>query len=110
MDDCSAAARSEWVGGVRASSVSLELRRAECSRQGAKSPSAPGLRVFARQHYPFNARQTFSGVAGMSKVFTPSASVTAFMKAAGAAIAPASPQPLTPSGFDGQAVIVMPTL
>ena len=44
------------------------------------------------------ARQTFSGVAGMSRLATPIASVTALISAAGDPIAPASPQPLTPSG------------
>ena len=40
----------------------------------------------------------------------PSALVMAFITAAGAAMAPASPQPLMPSGFDGHLVTVMPTL
>ena len=34
----------------------------------------------------------------------------ALMTAGGAAIAPASPQPLMPSGFDGHGVTVVPTL
>jgi len=34
----------------------------------------------------------------------------ALMTATGAAIAPASPQPLMPSGFDGDAVLVISTL
>src|SRR5277367_5316306 len=47
-------------------------------------------------------RHSFSGVAGMSKCRTPSgfsASTRALVIAAGAPIAPASPQPLTPSGL-----------
>ena len=50
------------------------------------------------------ARQTRSGVAGMSMSVTPkgeSASTTAFMTAAVEAIVPVSPTPLTPSGFVG---------
>ncbi len=39
----------------------------------------------------------------------PRASVIALMTAGGAAMAPASPQPLMPSGFDGHGVTVMPT-
>src|SRR5690606_38035882 len=54
--------------------------------------------------------QTFCGVAGMSMSSVPSASVMAFMRAAGAAIAPASPPPFTPSGLCGQGVSVIPTL
>src|SRR5262249_10107133 len=48
------------------------------------------------------ARQIFSGVAGISRWRTPwpfSASTMALEIAAGAPIAPASPQPLTPSGL-----------
>jgi hypothetical protein len=40
----------------------------------------------------------------------PMASVMAFITAAGAAIAPASPQPLMPSGLDGHFVIVVSTV
>src|SRR5262249_47057029 len=49
-------------------------------------------------------------VAGFAKPSVPFASVMALMPATGAAIAPASPQPLMPSGFDGDAVLVMSTL
>jgi hypothetical protein len=55
------------------------------------------------------ARQTACGVAGMAMFSCPSASVMALMSAAGAAIAPASPQPFTPSGLDGHGVWVNPT-
>src|SRR5215212_9619782 len=55
------------------------------------------------------ARHTACGVAGIAMSSCPNASVTAFMTAAGAAIAPASPQPFTPSGLEGQGVTVMPT-
>src|SRR3954464_3601112 len=54
------------------------------------------------------ARQTFSEVTGMSIEVTPrgsSACKTALTKAAGPAIAPASPQPLTPSGLFLQGVV-----
>ncbi len=61
------------------------------------------------------AFQTLNGVAGMSSRVTPtgaSASMTAFITAAGAAIAPASPQPFTPRGLlrqgDSKESIVMP--
>ena len=52
-------------------------------------------------------------VAGISIVLDadlPSASVIAFITAAGAAIAPASPQPFTPSGLCGQGVSVVADL
>jgi hypothetical protein len=55
------------------------------------------------------ARHTRSEVAGMSISTMPSganASTTAFMIAAGAPMAPASPQPLTPSGLCAQSVVL----
>ena len=56
------------------------------------------------------ARQTFSAVAGMAMSFTPSASVSALMKAGGEPMAPASPQPFTPSGLCVQGVTVWSTV
>ena len=56
------------------------------------------------------ARQTTCGVAGMAMSSWPSASVMALMTAGGRAIAPASPQPLMPSGLDGQGVSIVSTL
>ena len=53
----------------------------------------------------FNAFQTFSAVAGI-ETSLPTASTTAFITAGGAAIAPASPQPLAPKGFDVAGVVV----
>src|SRR5579871_5687662 len=58
----------------------------------------------------FSAAQTAAGVAGMSIDSVPNALVMAFITAAGAAMAPASPQPLMPSGFEGHLVIVVSTL
>jgi hypothetical protein len=55
------------------------------------------------------ARHTACGVAGMAMSSWPSALVTALITAGGAAIAPASPQPLMPSGLDGHGVTVMST-
>src|SRR5947208_7851621 len=58
------------------------------------------------------ARQTRSGVAGMSMLVTPradSASTTALITAAVDAIVPVSPTPLTPSGFVGLGVSVLPS-
>ena len=49
-----------------------------------------------------SAAQTACGVAGMAMSSWPSASVMALITAGGAAMAPASPQPLMPSGLDGQ--------
>ncbi len=46
------------------------------------------------------AFQTFSAVAGIEISWPPNASITAFITVGGEAIAPASPQPLTPNGFD----------
>ena len=54
------------------------------------------------------ARHTFSAVAGI-EMRTPIASVMAFITAGGAPIAPASPQPLTPSVLWVQGVTVMAT-
>ena len=48
-----------------------------------------------------SACHTACAVAGMANSSLPIASVMALMTAAGAAMAPASPQPLMPSGFDG---------
>src|SRR5437763_4991791 len=56
-----------------------------------------------------SARQTRSGVAGIEMSSIPSsasASTTAFITAAGAAIAPVSPTPFTPSGLVGLGVSV----
>src|SRR5712691_9348477 len=53
------------------------------------------------------ARQTRSGDAGLPMSVTPrwlTASITALNTAGGAAIVPASPIPLTPSGFVGDGV------
>jgi hypothetical protein len=52
---------------------------------------------------PLAARQTRSAVAGMAMSRTPRASVSALMKAGGEPMAPASPQPFTPSGLCVQA-------
>ena len=47
----------------------------------------------------FNTLQTFSAVAGI-ETSVPTASITAFITAGGAAIVPASPHPLAPKGFE----------
>ena len=47
----------------------------------------------------FKAFQTFSAVAGIC-TSVPTASITAFITAAGAAIVPASPHPLAPKGLE----------
>src|ERR1700678_4822807 len=56
------------------------------------------------------ARQTTCGVAGIATSSWPSASVIALMTAGGQAVAPASPQPLIPSGFEGQTVSIVSIL
>ena len=56
-----------------------------------------------------NALQTFSEVAGID-ISVSIASITAFITAGGAAIVPASPHPLAPSGFDVAGVEVKPSL
>ena len=56
------------------------------------------------------ARQTRSGVVGMSRWRTPrcaSASITAFCTAGTEPIVPASPIPLAPRGFNGVGVSVV---
>src|SRR5882762_7418317 len=76
----------------------------------------PGFRVRAEEarpgmtSYPWIACQTRSGDAGMARFSLPIASVMALMTAADAPIAPASPQPLTPSGLLGHSVMVCDTL
>src|ERR1700704_6053766 len=76
----------------------------------------PGFRARAEQArpgmpgYPWIACQTRSGDAGMARLLLPMASVMALMTAADAPIAPASPQPLTPSGLPGHSVMVWETL
>src|SRR5947199_9944017 len=57
-----------------------------------------------------SAAHTVCGVAGIVRSSLPIASVMALMTAGGAAIAPASPQPLMPSGLDGHFVIVVSTV
>src|SRR5437763_16232023 len=57
-----------------------------------------------------NATHTVAGEAGIATSSVPRASVMALITAAGAAIAPASPQPLMPSGFEGHFVSVVSTL
>src|SRR5262249_30990999 len=59
---------------------------------------------------PLIACQTRSGVAGISSLLLPIASVIALITAAEAPIAPASPQPLTPSGLPGHSVVVCESL
>jgi len=57
-------------------------------------------RALASSDHPCMARQTLSGVAGMSMLSTPNsanASTTAFMTAGSAPLTPASPAPLAPS-------------
>src|SRR5665213_64219 len=55
--------------------------------------------------------QSFSGVSGISRCFTPNgdrASTTEFTTAGDAPIVPASPTPFTPKGFTGVGVTVWP--
>src|SRR4029450_7765898 len=57
-----------------------------------------------------SACHTACDVAGMAKSSVPMGSGVAVIPAPGAAIAPASPQPLMPRGFEGDGVLVMSTL
>src|SRR3984885_3439290 len=85
-----------------------------------KPPLISSSRRLRREEYPHaacgilfdfcSAAHTACGVAGMASSSVPMASVMALMTAAGAAIAPASPQPLMPSGLDGHLVKVVSTL
>ena len=88
----------------------LAVLRALRGHPGEEAESV--LREFARHPKPaFRiAAHTVDGVAGMARSSLPMASVIALTTAAGAAIAPASPQPLMPSGFDGHFVTVVSTL
>src|ERR1700682_3724535 len=92
----------------------------------AAAASAPDLARWYSNAYMVNSSRGFDyclalwsachtrcGVAGMSRYFTPdvdSASCTAFMSAAGAPTAPASPQPLAPSGLWVHGVTLVATL
>src|SRR6185437_6978902 len=112
MAAASTATRSALVSTqncLKAASKGGSAALAKCGRMASEPlvKTTATHRIYATE--PRRARQTFSGVAGISNSLTPSASVTAFITAAGAAMAPASPQPFTPKGLDGQAVIVMPT-
>ena len=66
--------------------------------------------LFTSYCFAFNAAHTFCGVAGIVRSLLPIASVIALMTAGGEPIAPASPQPLIPSGFDGHGVFEVETL
>src|SRR5262245_66630983 len=57
-----------------------------------------------------NADHTVCAVTGMVKFSEPIALVMALITAGRAAIAPAPPQPLMPSGLPGRLVIAVPTL
>src|SRR3979490_2778760 len=96
----------------------LSFRDARACAQ-TRNPDAwdnSGFRVRAEEarpgitSYPWIACQTRSGDAGMARFSLPMASVMALMTAADAPIAPASPQPLTPSGLPGHSVMVCETL
>src|SRR5205814_340993 len=71
-----------------------------------------GVLKFLRNHFSFPLAisfQIFSGVSGMSMCRTPSrdkASTTELTTAGEQPIVPASPTPLTPSGFTGDGVVV----
>src|SRR5262245_25670213 len=89
----------------------MNLGRLEWGERGGPSPpataySAAFFSALARRM----AAHTACGVAGIGTSSEPMASVSALMTAGGAAMAPASPQPLMPSGLDGQRVLVMPTV
>src|ERR1700755_1342196 len=65
-----------------------------------------GLVHDASPSQPWIACQTRSGVAGISSLLLPIASVIALITAAEAPMAPASPPPFTPSGLLGHSVVV----
>src|ERR1700754_4985617 len=60
--------------------------------------------------HPRIAAQILDGDAGMAISVTPMASVMALITAGGEPMAPASPQPLTPSGLPGHGVFEVETL
>src|ERR1700688_2761571 len=88
--------------------------RADPESRGLSRLSDSGLDASRRpgmtNNYPWMACHTRSGVAGISSRLLPIASVMALMTAADAPIAPASPQPLTPSGLPGHSVVVWSNL
>src|SRR5205814_3943177 len=88
--------------------VALLVRVLYLSAHGAEGETYAAWRRTALPR--LSAAHTVCGVAGIAKSSVPIASVMALITAAGAAIAPASPQPLMPSGFDGHRVIVVSTL
>src|SRR5690606_3975604 len=87
----------------------------EAGRDGGGCPAYRPLRAACRPPLQcfvaaFSAAHTFCGVAGMVMSSVPMASVMALMTAGGAPIAPASPQPLMPSGLDGDGVFEVDSL
>src|SRR5665213_698104 len=93
--------------GMRALSAQTRNLGVECvSDSGFDALRRPGMTKFQ----PWMACHTRSGVAGISSLLLPIASVMALITAADAPIAPASPQPLTPSGLPGHSVVVWDSL
>src|ERR1700730_8180222 len=92
--------RHSGMRALRADPESRGLSRV--SDSGFDASRRPGM----TNNYPWMACQTRSDVAGISSRLLPIASVMALMTAADAPIAPASPQPLTPSGLPGHSVVV----
>jgi hypothetical protein len=89
-------------GGIHGSSPKMAVVLVSSSREVA--------RKHALYAFPWMACQTRSGVAGISRLLLPIASVMALMTAADEPIAPASPQPFTPSGLPGHSVVVWESL
>ena len=112
---CSGAARPQLHRRQQASGRRPAAWRRRWPRSAAASASEAGRSIGECVHGVFlpcsaarlalaldRPRQTLLGVAGMSRSLTPrgaSASSTALITAGGEPIAPASPQPLTPSGL-----------
>ena len=84
--------------GMRAGPLDWGRRRARSARLAGSGYSAAAFRLLALRI----AAHTACGVAGIGTSSGPIASVIALITAGGAAIAPASPQPLMPSGLEGQ--------
>ena len=108
--------RRSFIAWIKALAAGQVARIAALGGGRRRSPIAGTLvvevvhGVLSPQAILLAARQTVSAVAGMAMSFTPSASVSALMKAGGEPIAPASPQPFTPSGLCVQGVTVWSTV
>src|SRR5262249_5338407 len=100
-----------WLSfsGVMPAKAASRQRHVACPSRGGQPGGAAGYSAALRAPAAWIACQTKAGVAGMSRFVTPSgdsASRRAFITAGGAPMAPASPEPLMPSGLVLQGISI----